>query len=349
MNKVNVCVVGSGIGQTHTECYEKMGNLPIAICDIDQKKGKAHQEKFGIKKFYKNFVEMLKDPEITAVDICTPNYLHVPMIIDALNAGKDVVCEKPMSISGDEAAKVLEVQKKANRTFLMAFCYRFRDDLMWMKKQIDDGVIGNVIYSKTSLFRQHGIPGWGSWFTTKEFAGGGTLADCGVHIIDLTRWVTGQKKVVSASATINDCWGRNQLCYSDWGVTNLEGKFDVDDLVAGQLRYEDGTIMAFENSWAAQTDDTFNSVILGDKGGFIWNLMSEDSIKMFTMDGNTHIYSTTSIKCPHGHFNELKHFVECAKEGKQCSATAQDGVEMMRIIDAIYKSAELGKEVPVIY
>ena len=350
MKKTNVCVVGSGIGSYHTECYQQLNNLPIAICDINIPKGKAHQEKFGVKKFYKNFVDMLKDPEIEAVDICTPNYLHVPMMIDALKAGKHVVCEKPMSINGTEAAKVIDVQKEAKKTVLMAFCYRFRDDIMWLKKQVDNGVIGNVIYSKASLFRQHGIPGWGSWFTTKEFAGGGTLADCGVHIIDVTHWLTGLKKVKTASGYINDCWGKQKLCASTWGSPDFEhGKFDVDDLVAGQLRYEDGTIMAFENSWAAQTDDTFDIKVLGDKGGFIWDLSKENTIKLFTMDGDTHVYSSTSIKCPHGHYNELKHFLECVDKGEQCSTTVEDGVEMMRIIDAIYKSAETGKEEFVIY
>lgn len=351
MSKINVCVVGSGIGWKHTECYRDLDNLPLAICDINENKGKGMQKHFGVQKFYKNFEDMLKDPEIEAVDICTPNYLHVPMVIDALKAGKHVVCEKPMSINAAEAAKVTDIAKKSGKTILMAFCYRFRDDLMWMKDQIEKGVIGNILYSKTSLFRQHGIPGWGSWFTTKEFSGGGTLADCGVHIIDLTHWLTGLQKVKSVSAYTASTWGPKKLCYSDWGTPDWNGKFDVDDLVAGQIRYEDGTVMQFENSWAAQTDDTGNSLIIGDKGGFIWNMMSDRTVKMFTMteDNQNHIYSYPNFPNVQGHFNEIKHFLECVKEGKQCRCTVEDGIEMMKIIDAIYKSAETKQEVPVIY
>ena len=350
MRNIKVCVVGSGIGQEHSECYKALNNLPYAVCDIDEGLGKAHQEKFGIKKFYKNFSDMLKDPEIEAVDVCTPNYLHVPMMIDALKAGKHVVCEKPMSISGDEADKVTAVAKETGKTILLAFCYRFRDDLMWMKKKIEEGAIGNIIWSKASMIRQAGIPGWGSWFTTKEFSGGGTVADCGVHIIDVTHWLGGLKKVKSVSAYTNNCWGVNKLCTSTWGHPDFEnGKFDVEDFLAGQLRYEDGTIMSFENSWACQTDDTAHSVIVGDKGGFIWDLYKPETVKMFTRDGNTQLITTPKIQCPHGHKNELEHFLKCVDEGKQCSTTVADGVEMMRIIDAIYKSAETHKEEEVIY
>lgn len=351
MKNVKICVVGSGIGDYHSECYQKLDNIPYAVCDIDEKKGKAHQEKYGIKKFYKEFSEMLKDPEIEAVDICTPNYLHVPMVIDALNAGKHVICEKPMSINGTEAAKVIEVQKKAQKTVLLAFCYRFRDDTMYIKKEIEKGTIGDVIYSKASMIRQHGIPGWGSWFTTKEFSGGGTVADCGVHIIDLCHWLAGQKKVKSVSAIIDDTWGRQKLCASTYGDVDFNGIFDVEDFTAGQLRMEDGSIMAFENSWACQTDDSANCVIVGTKGGFIWDMYKPETIKMFTMteDNQNHIYSYPKFNAEHGHTNELRHFIECVNEGKQCSTTVEDGVEMMRIIDAIYRSAELKQEVPVIY
>lgn len=350
--KVNVCVVGCGIGHTHTDCYKRMDNLPLAVCDIDVERGQAMQKEFGIKKFYQYFDEMIKDPEIEAVDVCTPNYLHVPMVIKALEAGKHVSCEKPMSINGTEAAKVIEVNKKAKKTVLMAFCYRFRDDLMWIRKKIDEGVIGNVIYSRADMIRQAGIPGWGSWFTTKELSGGGTLADCGVHIIDLTHWVTGQKKVKSVSAYTNNSWGIQKKCCSTWGSPDFEnGKFDVDDFVAGQIRYEDGTIMNFENSWAAQTDDSGKCIIVGDKGGFIWDLMPKDghSVKMFTREGDVQLYTNTNINCPHGHYNELKHFIECINKGEQCTTTVEDGVEMMRIIDAIYKSAETCKEEMVEY
>ena len=155
--------------------------------------------------------------------------------------------------------------------------------------------------------------------------------------------------MVSINAITNNSWGIKKECASTWGNVDWNGKFDVEDIACGQLRYEDGTIMAIENSWAAQTDDTAKVVAVGDKGGFIWDLSKDNTIKLFTRDGDVQVYSNTNIRCPHGHQNELKHFLECVDKGEQCNCTVEDGVEMMRIIDAIYKSAELKQEVPVIY
>jgi len=345
---INICVVGSGIGRIHTDCYKQLGYLPVAICDIDEERGKKHVEDFGIKKFYKNFEDAIADPTINVIDVCTPNYLHVPMVIAALKAGKHVCCEKPMSINGAEAAKVIDAIKGTDLKLLMAFCYRFRPDLQYIKKQIENNVLGNILFSKVSLFRQHGIPGMGSWFTTKELSGGGAIADIGVHFIDLAHWLVGMPKVKTVSAYTSDAFGKRGLCGSAWGVTVPGGPFDVDDLACGQLRYEDGTLMQFETSWAAHTKDTASCTILGDKGGLIWEL-DGGKVTFFSMDGDIHVETTPKLENIHGHITELDHFINCIKNNKQCDCSVSDGVEMMRVIDALYKSTKTNKEEEVVY
>src|SRR5690606_32704925 len=129
---------------------------------------------------------LLADDEIDAVSVALPNAMHAPVAIAAMEAGKHVLCEKPMAMSVREAEEMAEVARRTGRTFMMHFNFRFTDEVRWLQRYIAGGNLGRIYYARTGWLRRRGIPGLGGWFTTKALSGGGPLIDLGVHRLDLT-------------------------------------------------------------------------------------------------------------------------------------------------------------------
>ncbi|MCX8052848.1 MAG: Gfo/Idh/MocA family oxidoreductase, partial [Armatimonadetes bacterium] len=192
---IRVGIVGTGIGRHHARGYQKCPDVEIrAFCDIDETRARRCAEEYGARDVYTDFREMMKDPEIDAVSVCTPNALHAPVTITAFEAGKHVICEKPLATNAADGRAMVEAGKKAGKIFMMAFNNRFRGDTQLLKKCIEAGELGEIYYAKTGWLRRKGIPGMGGWFTTKSMSGGGPLIDLGVHVLDLTLWLMGNPK-----------------------------------------------------------------------------------------------------------------------------------------------------------
>ena len=195
--KLKVGIIGTGsISAMHIEGYLKNPNVELyAFCDINEAQLKKMAAKYGITRTYTDCNEMLKLKELDAVSVCTWNSAHAPCTIAALNAGKHVLCEKPMATSAAEAREMLEAAKRNHKLLMIGFVRRYGNDCRIVKDFIDKDFIGDIYYAKATYLRRNGNPG--GWFGDKSRSAGGPLIDLGVHVIDLTRYLMGNPKPVS--------------------------------------------------------------------------------------------------------------------------------------------------------
>jgi predicted dehydrogenase len=242
---VRIGVIGVGIGYIHIQSMSKIppDQLEIAaLCDVNEQRVRTVANEFGVKKVFTDHKEMLKQDEIDAVLVCTPNILHAPMTLDAFAAGKHVMCEKPMALNAAEAEQMVQAGKKAGKMLMMAFNNRFRSDSQLLKKFIENGELGDIYYAKTGWIRRKGIPGLGGWFTTKARAGGGPLIDIGVHVLDLTLWLMGNPRPVSVM-------GSAYAKFGPQAAKEQGGTYDVEDLAVGLIKLDNGATLFLEASW----------------------------------------------------------------------------------------------------
>lgn len=352
-NKIKAAVIGLGVGTIHARGYKANANAElIAICDIDTVRLKQRGDELGIPEAMRfiDYNEMLKLPDLDVVSVALPNYLHAPVTIAALHAGKDVLCEKPLAISAADAAAMVTEAKATGRTLMVCFNYRFRDDARWLLAMRDAGRMGNIYYARAGWLRNSGIPGVGGWFTTKSMSGGGPLIDLGVHILDLTLWMMGYPRPVSVSGQTYANFGPRGM--RSWAKRSGEGVFDVEDLAAGFVRFANGAALQIETSWAAHTkpgrDDYFVS-LYGAEGGadlYVGNYADRDTVSFYTEEGGQPVLLKPAIvNRAAGHELAIAHLVDCLQNHHPVESTGEQGLALMRIIEALYQSAATGREV----
>ncbi|MDO8683721.1 MAG: Gfo/Idh/MocA family oxidoreductase [Armatimonadota bacterium] len=336
---VRIGIIGAGMGYIHVKNLKKCPEAEVetvALCDVNEERAKHVASEFGVPNVFTDHKEMLKQDWIDAVLVCTPNYLHAPMTLDAFKAGKHVMCEKPMAMNATEAAEMVAAGKKAGKTLMMAFNNRFRADSQLLKKFIENGELGDIYYAKTGWIRRKGIPGCGGWFTTKEKAGGGPLIDIGVHVLDLTLWLMGNPRPVSVMGS----------AYNKFGPAAAKergGTFDVEDLAVGLIKLDNGATLFLEASWASHiAKEQIYTSLIGTAGG-----ADLDPLRIYKDIHGVPTDVSPQFKPVSGHEMEIKHFVQRLREGKEPMSTGQHGLDIMNILDAIYKSMETGKGVDI--
>jgi predicted dehydrogenase len=350
---LKVGIIGTGtIAQSHIQAYKKDPDAELyALCDIDaallQKRGEEH----GVTRLYTDYRELLALPEINAVSVCAWNSMHAPLAIAALNAGKHVLCEKPMAMSAEEAESMLKAERQSGKLLMIGFVRRFGNDCVILKELIDKGELGDIYYIKASYLRRHGNPG--GWFGDKSRSGGGPLIDLGVHVIDMTRYLMGNPKPVSVYGAVfrrlldrKDV--RTRPGYLSAGATSHD-LCDVEDLAVAMIRYDNGAVVSVETSYSLNLRKPTGSIeLFGTKAG----AKLDPSLEVYG-EWNGHMTNVT-LETPtalsfDGLFeNEISHFIACALRGGPCRNPAGDGAVIMKILDAIYESARTGHEVILI-
>jgi len=336
---VRVAVVGAGIGRAHIEGFLAAGAQIAVVCDLDGEKARALARKYGLDaKIETDFSRVLGE-EVDAVSICTPNSLHATMAIDAMRAGKHVLCEKPLATNAPDAQKIADCARETDRICMVSHVLRFRDDVLELRRRA--GEIGEIYYARVLARRRSGIPKWGGWFTQNALAGGGPLIDTGVHTLDLAWWLAGCPVPVSASAVSYAKFGPHKTHLGAGGAGDEEGRFDVEDLAAGFVRFEGGFSLHFEASWAinAARDERFCH-LHGTRGALLW----EDEPKFVDEEGDV---ETLQQRTGSAWQREMEHFLGCIQSGKTPDPDAQQGAVMMGMLDALYESARLGKEIEI--
>lgn len=350
MEKVKIAIIGAGnIANTHLASYQKLPNAEIyAACDINESRLNETCDKFGITRRYTDLDKMLAElPELDAADVCVWNCSHAECSIKALNAGLHVLCEKPMAYSAKEAEEMKAAAEKNGKLLMVGFVLRFSDDARIAMDFIEKGYLGDIYYAKAQYVRRHGNPG--GWFADKTRSGGGPIIDLGVHVIDLTRYLMGNPKPVSVYAVAGSKLGDRQYLKNNVGWrpkdANATDPCTVEDFATALIRYDNGAVTFLETSYDINGEDIARRQLFGTKGG----MDLSDGVKIYGEynDFLADINVNTKYYKEHADLfdQEMAHFVDCVLNGTECRAKAEDGIVVMKILDAIYKSAETGHEV----
>lgn len=350
--KIGLIGAGNIANHAHLPGYDRMDNVQVvAICDIKPEKAQAAAQAHNIAHVFTDYRDLLALPGLDAVDICTPNYLHSVIAVDALKRGLHVFCEKPDAVSVAEAEKMKAAAEESGKTLMVMRNNRYLLTSAFLKRYIDDGKMGDVYAARCGWIRRRGVPGKGGWFTTKAQSGGGPLIDLGVHMIDLTMWLMGSPKPVSVSGCTYRKFAGSELsdsADSAFGEKKADGTFDVEDLAMGFIRFENGACMQLEFSWASNIEKEQRFFELrGTKAGAKWTSATQQ-LGLFTEEYGRIIDSFPAIDNKKGtqiHEANLRHFADVVLNGAQPMFVPQQGVDMVKILEAIYQSAQTGREV----
>ena len=352
MKKWRVGIIGIGgifKGSHIWEYLEDERLEVVALCDIIEERATEIRDKhFPNAAVYTDFRELLKDESIDSVDICTPNYLHSIIAVAAFEADKHVFCEKPDAVNVEEVLKMNRAAEKAGKTLMIMRNNRFSPASQYAKKYIESGAMGDIYCGRCGWQRRRGIPGKGGWFTTKAQSGGGPLIDLGVHMIDLAIWLMGSPKPVTVTGSTYCKFADSDTSdsvNSDFGDKVSGGTFDVEDLAMGTIRFDNGAQLQIEFSWASNIKQENRFVELrGTKSGLTWR---DGDVEVFTeMHGQgCDIHPSNLQPEKKEHVLNLINFYDVVIDGKEPVFKPQQGIDMIKILCAIYKSAETGREV----
>ena len=321
------------------------------MCDILPDRLKAKAAEFGIAKTYTDYKKLLADKQIDAVSVCVPNNMHAPIAIAALNAGKHVMLEKPMTLNPDLARDIIAARDKSGKQLQMGMVWRQKDEAQLVKQMISEGKLGKIYQIRVKLIRRRGIPGLGGWFTTKACSGGGGLIDIAVHFLDLVMWATDYWDPTRVSAKVYSKFGSPIKDYhyiSMWaGPPKLDGTFDVDDYAAGFVRFGKKATLSFEVAWACNADDECYVEFLGDKGGVKCGSNSGTTTFRTEVGGKIADLDLRYDNSSDGFVIELSKFVAAVQGKGEVPATGEQGLVAMRLLDAIYRSSEKDCEVKI--
>lgn len=333
MSTLKVGVIGCGTISKYRHLPEYNANKQVeivAVCDIVEERAKKMAEEYGAKAFT-DYKEVLKLDDIDAISVCLPNYLHAPVSIDALNAGKHVLCEKPMATSKEEAEAMIEAAIANGKKLMIGHNQRFVTSHQKAKEIIDSGKLGKI-YSFKTTFGHAGPEGWSvdgaeSWFFNKKQAFIGAMGDLGVHKADLIRYLLGEFTEVGAFIE-----------------TNAKQFSDVDDNAVCILRTESGIIGTLAASWAYVSSGDNSTIIYGEKGTLRLEADPEYSLIEEYRDGSVVNHKLDKIQTNEegGQTSShvISHFVESIVENKEPLINGEEGMKSLQIILAALESQE---------
>ncbi len=351
MKKLKVAVIGVGnISRWHITSYLNNPDTElVAFCDINPETLRRRGEEFGVSALYESYDEMLeKTPEIDLVSVCTWNNAHAVAAIAALNAGKHVLCEKPMAMNAAQAEEMRRAAEKNGKVLQVGFVRRFGQDAAVIRDFREN--LGELYFARASYVRRNGNPG--GWFGNKALSGGGPLIDLGVHVIDLVRYLMGNPKPVSVyGASFRKLGDRKNIrtprAYSAT-VTASADVCDVEDLAAALIRFDNGAVLDVQAGFSLNLGkDETNIELFGTKGGVKLDPEFRLYTEMNDYLADVNLAASTGFDFERAFRCEIDSFVGAAQGKNPVLASADDGVELMKILDAVYRSAETGHEVPI--
>jgi predicted dehydrogenase len=345
--RINLGVIGTGWpGQQHARVMASVPGAHLYGCaDLDGERRRDFEATYVPQKSFREYEELLRETELQAAIICLPNFLHFPASLAALEAGKHVFCEKPPTMNAAEMKVLQEVATERGLVYYFGRQFRFTPAMRTAKKLIADGRLGKIYHAKATWVRSRGIPqGVGGWFTEKKRSGGGALIDIGVHALDSVWYLMGTPRPVSVSAQV----------YRNFAQLVRDPIFDVEDAAYAFIRFENDAVVHLETSWAGNLPDDIpqgqvfgrelnNSIIYGTKG----TLRLHPLTLFEDQDGKL---ATVPIKVSDKKDSfelQLRNFVEAIQGRAKPINNAEQAFELMEMLDAIYASSSLGREVPI--
>lgn len=353
---LKVGIIGTGgISSVHYSGYLKSKLAEVyALCDIkpDVLQEKSDTYKVPAERCFADHRELLRLKEIDAVSVCTPNGAHCEITVNALKAGKHVLCEKPMALNPAQADRMNAAAAKAGRKLQVGLMQRFRPDARFIRKLVDNGTLGKIYYGRSLSVRRRGAPSWGV-FGQKEIQGGGPLIDIGVHAIDLTWWLMGCPRPIAVSGQTYQTIGTRPGGIGMFGPWDHK-TYTVEDFACGLVRFENGATMSVESAFNVNLEKSRegNIHVVGDRGGAGLGPLTVQ------IEQNGHLVDCTPCdvdqmdSCtPYQgltiHEKEVRSFCECILEDRPVLVPGTEAVWTTKMISGLYRSAELGKEVAI--
>lgn len=337
--KVQVGVVGLRLGAWHAESFAEVPGAALsALCDVDRDRLASAASRFKVERTYEDYRALCEDERVDAVSVCVPNYLHAPICVHALEHGKHVLCEKPLAHTVKAGERILEAARASGTQAMVAMKLRYSKEARHIRGLVDAGRLGEIYYGSSTYLRGiDGIPGLGGWFTTKAQSGGGALIDNGVHLLDLTWYLMGCPKPTCVLGATTDGMAPIGAANRRRVAELTEGTFDVDDFGTGLVRCENGATMFLENGWSTFVqEETMNVRLLGTTGGAtLWpfGVVGEQ-------DGKCAASVPDLGQAPEE--SQFEHFIRCIVADREPDSSIEQGLTVLRMLDALYRSDREG-------
>ena len=353
-DKLKIGIIGTGwIAEAHIESYKRMKDVKVvAMADLIPGKAEKFAARYGIEgcRFYPDHKSLLDNEELDAVSICTYNTQHAPCAIYALEKGVNVLLEKPMCVTTEEAVEIMRAEKKSGKVLSIGFQPRFDENMQMIKKIVDSGVLGKIYYIQTGGGRRRGIPN--STFIEKSTGGIGAMGDIGCYSLDCVLNAIGYPKPLTVTGYTSNYFGTSTEYQSEADAK----RFNVDDFAAAFVRLEGGIILDFHIAWAMHLDTPGDSIIMGTKGSLripstdCWNGTVGGPMTIYHDVAGAQTQTTIPViesKGPGLFDRKIRSFLDAVKNGTPAPVPTSQILYNQAIIDHIVKSAELGHEVEV--
>jgi predicted dehydrogenase len=321
----------------------------VAVQDLSEERRNSFKQKYSLGYAYATVEELLANDEVDAVYIAVPNKFHIPLTLKALEAGKHVLLEKPFAMNAAEAEKAIALAKERSLVLYVGMNHRFSADSQKIKQLVEDGVLGEIYHAKACFMRRSGIPKLGTWFVSKEIAGGGTLYDVGVHMLDLCLYTMNNFEPVSVVGATYTKFGNRGLGEGGWGLSERSSiPFDVDDFASAFIRFANGATVTLDTSWACHqaVSNIENVTIFGTEAGATLR-----PARLFrASQGPLTTYEVLDdlkvpLKMPHQ--ERFHNFINHLRGEEAIGVTTQQALVVQKILDAIAESSSTGKEVRI--
>ena len=358
--KLKVGIIGTGwIAESHAESYNNMPDVEVvALADLIPGKAEKFAKRYGFEsaRLYPDHKSMLENEQLDAVSVCTYNRTHAVCTIDALKAGVNVLLEKPMCVTTEEAVEIMRAEKESGKLLSIGFQPRMDENMKMIKRIVESGALGEVYYIQTGGGRRRGIPN--STFIEKSTGGIGALGDIGCYSLDMVLNAIGYPKPLTVTGYTSNFFGTNPMYQrpdKDHTAEENAARFNVDDFAAAFIRLEGGIILDFRISWAMHLDTPGDTVILGKKAALripstdCWNGTVGGPMKLYTdVAGEQTVTEIPILKTKGGLFDaKIRSFLDAIIEGTPAPVPTSQILYNQAIIDGICKSAEVGHEIKI--
>lgn len=353
---LNVGIIGCGgiANGKHLPSLQKISEVNIvAFCDIEIEKAQVAAEQYGTNdaKVYENYKLLLENDDIDVIHVCTPNSSHKALTVASLDAGKHVMCEKPMAKTTEEAKEMIEAAKRNGKKLTIGYQNRFRPDSQYLRKATQRGDLGDIYYGKAQAIRRRAVPTWGV-FLDEEKQGGGPLIDIGTHALDLTLWMMNNYEPESVMGSTFHKLGKKENAANAWGPWDPK-KFTVEDSAFGFIKMKNGSTIILESSWALNSleVDEAKCALSGTEGG----ADMKDGLRIHGEEFGS-LY-TTNVELENKGVDfyegetvdeaevEARSWIDSIVNDTEPVVKPEEAMVITQILEALYQSAKTGKAV----
>ncbi|MCS7061361.1 MAG: Gfo/Idh/MocA family oxidoreductase [Anaerolineae bacterium] len=335
----------------HIPGYRAAGVEVAAVCDANIDRARAVAADLNVPDVYADYHELIARPDIDLISVCLPNALHAEASIAALQAGKHVLCEKPIATSSADAERMIETARQAGTLLSVNQHMRFDPTAQAMRQAVCNGELGDLYLIDMRMVRSQGIPGYGSWFTNKELAGAGALFDIGVHMLDLAMYLAGFPQVAAVRGFTSMALGKQKIGLGSWGADRgTEGRYDVEDTAIAHITLTGGGVIRLIVTWAAFGLSEERITLFGDKGG------ADRSADRYGKETPLRFYKaingkiegfTPDLSCfpAGGTAGSIASFVSAVRGKRPLLVHPEETLTVLKMLEMIQRSAATGQEV----